>query len=279
MTTTAHSNARPGDYVDAGGLRTYFEAYGDGEPLLLLPGGLCTAETFDGQSAPLGERHRVYVVERRGQGRTPDVDGPITYENMADDTIAFLEAMEIGSAHLVGWSDGALVGLHVALRRPELVRKLVLIGQYVNLQGARPEQYLFLERVTRDAFPPSFEQAYAAVSPDGPEHFGVVFEKLLPLWRSDPSFTPTDLEHVAAPPLVLMGDDDVLSLEHAAMLQQAVPDCMIAVVPGTSHALPLEKPELVSRLVLDFLADEQRPKLLGTDTLRALVAAAESERT
>jgi pimeloyl-ACP methyl ester carboxylesterase len=274
MSTTDQSNARPGDYVEAGGLRTYYEAYGNGEPVLLLPGGLCTAETFDGLSAPLGERHRVYVVERRGQGRTPDVDGPITYENMAGDTIAFFEALDIGSAHLVGWSDGALVGLHVALRRPELVRKLVLIGQYVNLDGARPEQYVFLERVTRDAFPPSFEQAYAAVSPDGPEHFGVVFDKLLPLWRSDPGFTPADLEDLLAPTLVLMGDDDVISLEHAAMLQRSIPDCMVAVVPGTSHALPLEKPDLVNRVVLDFLANEQPPKLLGTDTLRALVGAA-----
>ena len=270
---TEHSSSRPGDRVDAGGLRTYYETYGDGEPLVLLPGGLCTAETFDGQSTTLGEHHRVYVVERRGQGRTPDVAGPITYENMADDTIAFLDAMGIGSAHLVGWSDGALVGLHVALRRPELVRKLVLIGQYVSLDGARPEQYVFLERMTRGTFPPSFEQMYAAVSPDGPAHFDLVFEKMLSLWRSDPGFTPARLAELVAPALVLMGDDDVLSLEHAAALQRAIPNCAVGVVPGTSHALPLEKPELVNRLVLDFLADEQPPKLLGTDTLRALVGA------
>src|ERR687889_483953 len=86
---------RPGAYVDAGGVRTYYEVRGDGESVVLLRGGLCTAETWDGRAPALAERYRVYVPERRGHGRTRDVDGPITYELMAQDTIAFFEALSL----------------------------------------------------------------------------------------------------------------------------------------------------------------------------------------
>ena len=99
---------------------------------------MCTAETFDGQTGALAEHFRVYVPERRGHGRTADVPGPITYEIMAQDTVAFIEALGIERAHLVGWSDGALVGLLVALWRPELVGKLVLDGPGRELGGVAP---------------------------------------------------------------------------------------------------------------------------------------------
>jgi pimeloyl-ACP methyl ester carboxylesterase len=253
---------RVGQYVDANGVRTYFEVTGEGAPLILLHGGFCTVETFDAQTPALASRYRVFVPERRGHGRTPDVAGPISYEVMAQDTIAFIETIGVPSAHLVGWSDGALVALLVALRRPDLVRKLVLIGQYVNLEGAQPEQTALMELMTQDAFPPMFKHLYASVSPDGPDHFGVVFDKLIELWRGDPGIKVSELRTVTAPTLILVADDDVVSIEHAAAMQRALPDSQLAVVPGTSHALPMEKPDLANRLVLDFLATEQVPKML-----------------
>ena len=138
-TATQHAPARVnGAYVDVDGVHTYYEAQGSGAPVILLHGGLCTAETWDAQTPVLAERYRVYVPERHGHGRTPDVDGPITYETMADHTIGFMEALGIESAHLVGWSDGALVALLIALRRPGLVDKLVLLDQFVTLDGAPP---------------------------------------------------------------------------------------------------------------------------------------------
>src|SRR5437879_8815789 len=106
MAISEQNRARVRDYVQAGGLRAYYEAVGEGEPLILLHGGLCTVETFGAQIPALASGYRVYVPERRGHGRTPDVEGPITYELMAQDTIAFMEALGIESAHLVGWSDG-----------------------------------------------------------------------------------------------------------------------------------------------------------------------------
>src|SRR5262249_15603027 len=149
MATTQQT--RNGAYLDAGGVHTYYEDRGTGDPLILLHGGMCTAETFDGQAPVLAEHYRVLVPERRGHGRTPDVDGPITYEVMAQDTIAFIEAAGTGPAHLVGWSDGAIVGVLVALERPDLVRKLVLIGQYTSDDGASPEVKAMVDSFTPDS--------------------------------------------------------------------------------------------------------------------------------
>ncbi len=261
MATSEARATRNGDYVDSGRVHTYYEVNGSGDPLILLHGGMCTAETFDGQAPVLAEHFRVYLPERRAHGRTADVPGPITYEIMAQDTIAFIETVGIERAHLVGWSDGALVGLLVALWRPELIGKLVLIAQSMNWGGVRPELAAFVGRTTKEMVPSQLKQAYETLSPDGPEHLDAVLDKVLRLWNTDPAFPLEDLERVAAPTLVLAADDDVfLSIEHAAAMRRALPDSQLAVVPGASHAVPMEKPALVNRMILDFLADDQVEK-------------------
>jgi pimeloyl-ACP methyl ester carboxylesterase len=242
------------DYVDAGGLRTYYEAHGSGAPLVLLHGGLCTVETFSGLTQILAEQYRVFLPERRGHGRTPDVAGPITYEAMAQDTIAFLQAVDLPSADFVGWSDGAVIALLVALSRPDLVHRLVLIGQGINPEGLRPEYRAMTQQETMpDMLPPTLGNLYAAASPDGPEHWSVVKNKLWQLYRTEPNMALDELAHVTAPTLLIMAEDDILTLEHAQAMRQALPDARLEIVPGTTHGLPMEKPEVVARLVLDFL--------------------------
>src|SRR4029079_18369992 len=114
------------DYINAGGLRTYYEAQGAGDALVMLHGGFSSVNTFGGFTPRIAERYRVFSPERRGHGRMPDVEGPITYEIMADDTIAFIDALAIGPAHVVGWSDGAHVGLRTALRMQDLAAHMRL---------------------------------------------------------------------------------------------------------------------------------------------------------
>ncbi|MFD7922079.1 alpha/beta fold hydrolase [Streptomyces sp. NPDC059740] len=250
-----------GSYVNVSGLRTYYETHGSGEPLVLLHGGLCTVESWELQTKVLSGHYEVYLPERRGHGRTPDVDGPLTYAAMAEDTVGFMDAIGLASAHLVGWSDGALVAALTALRRPEAVRKLVLIGQYYTAEGMRPQARALFDEPGELA--DALREPYAKVSPDGPEHFSVVLDKLLRLWRADPGLGLEDLARISAPTLVMQGDDDMVRVEHSAAVAAAVPDAQLAVVPGTSHVLPLEKPDLVNRLILDFLAPQQVPKFLS----------------
>jgi pimeloyl-ACP methyl ester carboxylesterase len=258
-----HEGAAMGSYVEAGEVRTYYEIHGDGAPVVLLHGGLATIDSFAAQTPALAEHYRVYLPERRGHGRTADVAGPFTYGAMASDTVAFMEAVGVGPAHLVGWSDGAVVAALVALERPDLVRRLVLIGQYLHLDGAIPQVKALFDSWTADDVPAPIRGPFDALSPDGPEHFPVVFEKLTRMWREEPTVASADLAQLAAPTLVMVGDDDWVTLEHAIELYRSLPDGQLAVCPGSSHGLPMEKPEVVNRLILDFLAPQQADKLMS----------------
>ena len=259
MTTTEHrlnhAERSGGAYVDAGSVRTYYEVHGSGDPLVLLHGGFCPVETLDGLTPVLAERYTVYTPERRGHGRTADVDGPITYAAMAADTIAFLDAVGLSGAHLVGWSDGAVVALLVARERPDLADKLVLIGQPVNVDGLPEQMRAVLSRgLSKQMLPPMLEGLYAATSPDGPQHFDVVAEKLFALYKVEPDIALDELAGVTAPTLVMIGDDDLCTVEHAEAVRRALPVAQLAVVPGASHSFPMDKPGLTSVIVLDFLA-------------------------
>jgi pimeloyl-ACP methyl ester carboxylesterase len=248
-----------GEYVDVGGRKTWYDTAGHGDPMLLMHGGLCTNDLWGSQLPAFSERFCVLAPERRGHGHTPDVDGPLRYSDMATDAIGFLETVVQGPAHLVGWSDGGIVGLLVAVARPDLVRKLVVISA-----NARPAAVAtvpgFQEMGETPADDPSmelFRSLHAASSPDGPGHWPVFLEKYFAMVASaEPDISADELGRIEAPTLVVSGDDDVVTLEHTVELYRAMPRSELAVVPGTSHVLPLEKPELVNRIVLDFLVND-----------------------
>ena len=249
-----------GEYVDISGLATWYDEDGSGEPLVLLHGGLCTNETWQPQTPVFAERFRVLAPERRGHGHTADVDGPLTYAAMTADTIGFLDQVVRGAAHLVGWSDGGIVGLMVAIERPDLVRKLVVVGTNFDAAGNAPEAEEMFAHLTPDS--PglaSLRGLYELHSPDGPEHWPVVFAKFTELVLSEPHIPVDDLARISAPTLVLVGDDDLSSLEHTVALFRAIPTAELAVVPGASHTVLREKPDLANRLVLDFLENEPAP--------------------
>jgi len=207
-------------YILANGVSIYYEEHGAGEPLLLLHGGGATIETsFAAQIPEMAQRYRVIAPERRGQGHTADVDGPITYDLMTRDTAAFMEALGLESAHIAGWSDGGIVGLLLATTRPDLVRKLVAIGANFDASGLTDAFIGWMrDRMSADTFPARDREAYARASPDGPEHFAVVLDKVKRMWLSEPAIPIEDLRTIAAPTLVLVGDGDMIEMEHTLEL-------------------------------------------------------------
>jgi len=212
---------------------------------MLHPGGT-DSRALTAIAGCFTDRYQVLLPDRRGHGRTPDSPGPMTFEAMADDTITLLEQRGAGASPLLGYSDGAVVALVVALMRPDLVSHLVFVSGVYSLDGWPPQ--------TLDAEVPQFmEDAYAEVSPDGREHFAVVVEKARRLHTLGPTLTLEQLGTIALPVLVIVGDDDDMSLEHILSLYRALPAGELAVVPHASHGVLVEKPELCATLITEFL--------------------------
>jgi pimeloyl-ACP methyl ester carboxylesterase len=242
-------------YVQTGAVNTWYDERGDGDPLVLLHGGLLDSRFFAPNVGPLAERFHVYLPERRGQGHTPDVEGPITYRVMAEDTIAFLEAVVGGPADLVGHSDGAFVAMLVAIQRPDLVHRLVMIGGGFDKSGeAMPDMGFDLDQVVEQ-----LGRSYGEVSPDGEAHFPVVAAKIGELVKKEPHLDVAELGRITARSLVMFADDDIMTLQHAVQTFDALPNAELAVVPGTSHFLTQEKPQLVNAILLDFLTNDPVP--------------------
>jgi pimeloyl-ACP methyl ester carboxylesterase len=243
-------------YVELEGVNTWYDQRGGGEPLALLHPGGADARAWGPNIDALDARFEVFTPERRGHGRTADVEGPITYELMARDTIAFLERVAGAPAHLVGCSAGAVVALLVALRRPELVRRLVLISGVFHRDGWEQSA------IDPQAQPhEAIARGYAQLSPDGPDHYGVVHAKLARMGWEEPTLHPSDLRAVTSRTLVMLGDDDEVHLEHAIAMYRGLPDSELAVIPGTSHGLLHEKPALCNAIIVDFLVAEPVPTI------------------
>jgi pimeloyl-ACP methyl ester carboxylesterase len=239
-------------YIEVGGHRTWHEVTGEGLPVVLLHGGFSGASSFAAQTPVIAQAgYRVHVPERRGHVHTPDIEGPLTYSVMADDTVAYLQAEVSGPAAMIGWSDGAVVALLVAQRRPELVDRMVLIGQYYNSAGRAPDDrfWALLDSPEGMDF---LRRGYDPYSPDGPEHFPVVYAKAIEMIRTEPEINLGELREVHVPTLVLQGDRDLVTLEHSSAVAAALPDARLGVLPGT-HLLPIESPETVNPLLLAFL--------------------------
>jgi pimeloyl-ACP methyl ester carboxylesterase len=240
--------------MDANGVRTYVEETGTGPPVLLLHGGLVTAEMLPDLTQALAAKYRVIAPERRGHGRTPDVAGPITYAAMAEDTRALLDAVAIDRADFIGYSDGANVALLTALSYPERVKRLVLVSGNFHTDGMTRAFRLGMRRTRPDDFERSYADAYRRLSPDGEAHWPVIFEKVRRLWLEEPTLSAIEIGRIGAPTFVLAGDRDAVSVEHTVSMFQAIHGARLCIVPGGTHGLLTEQPMLTSHVVLDFLS-------------------------
>ena len=244
------------NYRTVNGVRTWYDELGTGEPIVALHGGFSDSRDFHGNLTALADDFRLLLPERRGHGHTADQPGPITVELLAQDTIAFLEDTLDGPTRLVGYSAGGIVALWVALRRPDLVSRLVLISAAFDISG-------MIYRPTVEGEPPApLVAAYAEVSPDGADHFPVVIRKIVDAIDTEPGLDPAQLAMVGPRTLVMGADDDLVTLEHAIELYRGLPDAQLAILPATSHLLLHEKPALCTSLIREFLTTDAAPTMM-----------------
>lgn len=259
-------------YADLDGIATYYEQHGSGEPVVLLHGGFCSNETWAAQIAALSPFYEVHAPERPGQGRTRDREGPFSYAVMVADTLAYLDHAGLDRVHVVGFSDGAITGLMLALAHPERVRSLVAISGNLDPDCLAPGQEAGDEPAGQaeadgadgaesdqgdqeeDEEWAEVRAAYDRLSPDGPAHGDVVLEKLMALWTTEPRVPAADLARIAAPTLVLAGDGDSIPTPHTELIARSIPGARLVIVPDAGHMVMQQRPDAVNEAVLEFLA-------------------------
>jgi len=234
-------------HVAVTGLDMYYEIHGDGLPLLLLHGG---SSSIPEKWIPFfTPQFQVIAPEQMGHGRTADlVDRPFHYHDMAEDTVELMRQLGIESAVVVGYSDGGIIGLDMAIHHPERVTKLAVTGANARFEGYTTEN----QELARSFDPLSqpVSDGYAQLSPDGAEHWPVVLGRLKTMWAAEPSFPNEELQRIRAPTLLVIGDRDIVTPEHAVEMFRTIPGAQLCVVPNAGHGtMPQEA-------VLRFLQEE-----------------------
>jgi pimeloyl-ACP methyl ester carboxylesterase len=238
--------------------KVWYDEHGRGEPLVLLHGGAVDARFFEHNVGALADRLHVITTDLWGHGRTADRDGPFSLDSFASDIAELIERVAGAPAHVLGHSIGAATALILALRRPELVRRLVLISGGFRHEAEAAPAGMTIEQMVAGTV--AFLGArYGEVSPDGEDHFPVVVRKDFALSAREPALTAQEVGAVTHRALVMVGDDDLTTLEHTLEFYRALPNSELAIVPGTSHFLVQEKPSLCNAIILDFLTNEPVP--------------------
>ena len=248
------------------GIRMYYEIYGDaaGPPLVLLHGGGSTIEVTYGQILPFFARHRkVIAVEEQGHGRTTDRDAPVRFTSSADDVAALLERLEVETADIMGFSNGASVALQLALRHPARVRRLVFASSMTKRSGAPPQFWQFIDRGTFADMPQPLKDAFLKVNPD-PQQLRAMHDKDLERMQHFVETSDADVSSVRAPTLVLLGDHDLPTPEHGLELTRLIPRARLMILRGghgdylgelTQAKKGSRAPELTAGLIEEFLDD------------------------
>ena len=246
------------------GIDIYYEVRGrtDGVPLILLHGGGSTIDSTWGRVLPLFAAHRkVIAVEEQAHGRTSDRDAPVTFESSADDVAALLQHLKVERADLMGFSNGASVALEVAIRHPELVRRLVFASSMTKRSGAQPQFWEFIQRATFEDMPQALKDAFLRVNPD-PAKLRNMHDKDLARMRSFQDVPDAQVAAIRAPTLIVLGDHDVVRPEHAFELTKMIPGSRLLILPGghgdylgEADATPAGSPwpALTAQLVEAFL--------------------------
>jgi pimeloyl-ACP methyl ester carboxylesterase len=246
------------------GLSMYYEVHGNapGVPLVLLHGGGSTIDSNYGRVLPLfARRRRVIALEEQAHGRTTDRDTPVRFDSSAEDVATLLGLLKVPRADVMGFSNGASVALRLAIRHPALVRRLVFASSITKKSGASPQFWDFMAKATYADMPQSLKDAFLAVNPD-PQKLRVMHDKDLERMQHFVDTTDDEVRSVKATTLVLLGDRDVPTLEHAVELTRLFPKARLLILPGghgdylgevSAGPLRAAYPALTVGLVEEFL--------------------------
>lgn len=238
-------------YLVHDGARIFFRTYGHGEPILLLHGGLANSEYWGNQVPALSRAgYRAILIDSRGHGRSSRDERPYTYELMASDVAAVMDALKIRRAAVVGWSDGAIIGLVMALKMPTRVTRVFAFAANMDPSGVNPT---VTSNPTFARFGDEAGKAYARLSPT-PHQFVAFHTAISRMWDTEPNYKAADLARIATPTAIVDGEhDEAVLRSHTEYLARTIPGAELMILPNVSHFAMLQDPQMFNRRMLSFL--------------------------
>ncbi len=239
--------------LETDGIQIVYDIVGDGPPVLLLHGGTADSTWWGPLVPALAQRHTVITMDSRGHGRSSFDDRQITYRRMADDTLALLDHLGIDRADIVGWSDGAIIALDIALRIPERLGRVVAYGVNFDQSGYRKGDERDPPSSAGELFSVEGPKRYREQSPH-PDRWDEFVANIYQTWITEPDWSEDQMRSIQTPILVLDGiDEEVIDIDHVRLLADLLPNGELLLMPGTGHFAMVDQPAEFTRIVVDYL--------------------------
>lgn len=229
MTDNTHYKS---GYSEVNGLKMYYEIYGQGKPLVLIHGGGSTIQTSFGRIIPpLARQRQIIGVELQTHGRTNDRNTDLSFEQDAEDVAALLKNLQLDKADFFGFSNGGSTAIQIAMRHPALVDKIIVGSAFYKRNGVYPQFWDFMNQATIEQMPQQYKDTYAEVAPD-PGNLQTMHDKCVKRMLEFKDWSDDQIKSIKAPTLIITGDADVVTPEHAVEMYRLIPNCQLAIIPG-----------------------------------------------
>ncbi len=237
-------------YAPVNGIEMYYAVYGAGEPVLLIHGGLGHSDVWSNQVIELSKTNQVIVADSRGHGRSSRDAQPYGYSLMASDFVALLDFLKIPKVSVVGWSDGGIIGIDMAMKNPGRLNKVYAHAANVTVDGVDPA---VATNVTFNAYIERMGKDYARMSKT-PDQYAAFLEQISKMWATEPAWTKEQLALITVPIAVVLGDhDEAITRAHTEYMASAIPGSKLIILLEASHFAMIQDPAGYTKSVTDFL--------------------------
>jgi pimeloyl-ACP methyl ester carboxylesterase len=238
------SNPNAGNYANVNGIKLYYETYGRGPVMLQIHGNGLNIASLSDQIRFFSSHYKVIAADSRGHGKSELGSGRLTYEQMAEDLNSLLDQLKIKEVFILGWSDGGILGLLLAIHHPEKVVKLAIMGANLEPSGAYDWAQKWVAKQDR--------QADEMIAKGDKSQDWNVQKQHFDLLGKQPHITTNELQKISAPTLVMAGDKDVIRTDHTALIFENLPKAHLCIFPGSTHMIPQQNPALFNKAVETF---------------------------
>ena len=243
--------AKTSGMAEVNDIKMYYAEYGKGDPILVIHGGLGNAEVWAHQVADFAKDHLVIVADSRGHGRSTRSQQPFGYDLMTSDYVALLDYLKIDKVTLVGWSDGGIIGIDMAMKHPEKLTRVIAQAANVTTDGVKPD--VLNDKVFNDYINVAGEY-YRKLSPT-PNEYDAFVKQISEMWATQPAWTAADLGKISVPVTLAIGDhDEAVKLDHTEMMAKQIPGAKLVILKDVSHFAMLQDPSAYDGMIRGAMA-------------------------